>query len=434
MECYHTEQSKALYEETKKYLLGGVASSFHKSPIEEYPICFTHGKGSRLYDVDGNEYIDYVAGLCPMLLGYANDEINEAVRKQMTKGTHFAATTPELVELSKLLTEVIPCAEVVSFQNSGTEANMFAWRLARGYTGKPKIVKFEGQYHGWSDEQKISIDGSDIEDLGDRDNPARYMTTKGQRQAATDDVIVIPWNDLTVIEKLLQKDADEIAAIVMEPFMCDNGPIPPLPGYLEGVRELTKEYGVLLIFDEVITGFRLSLGGAQGLYGVTPDLGVFAKATSAGFPLAFIGGKREIMECHVPASGTFNGHPFAAAAAIQAVSIYKREDTYQQLNEISSYFSRGLRALGEKYRIPLISESYGGLVTLTFTEKSRIVDFRDWLGNADVRTYNLVNQRCKERGVRLTNKKGRLCVSTAHTKEDIDRTLEVMDEVFASLG
>ncbi len=433
MKEYSTEGSRKLFEETKKYLLGGVASSFHKSPTEEYPICISHGKGSRLYDVDGNEYIDYVAGLCPMLLGYADDEINSALREQLKKGTHFAATTPELVRLSKLLCEVIPCAELVSYQNSGTEANMFAWRLARAYTGKKKIVKFEGQYHGWSDEQKVSIDGGRIEDVGDRDKPERIMTTPGQRKAAADDVIVIPWNDVSVIEELFRKQADEIAAVVMEPFMCDNGPIPPLGGYLESVRALTEEYGVLLIFDEVITGFRLSLGGAHELFGVTPDIAVFAKAASAGFPLAFIGGRRDIMQCGVPASGTFNGHAFAVAAAIKAIEIYKRPETYKNLNEISEYFSAGLKELGKKYNVPLISEAYGGLVTLTFTKADRIADFRDWLMYADVGRYNRFNELCKKHGIRLTNKKGRLCVSTKHTKEDIDRTLAIMDQLFGMI-
>lgn len=433
MKKYITEKSKNLYNETKKYLLGGVASSFHKGATEEYPICITHGKGSRLFDVDGNEYIDYVAGLCPMLLGYANDEINAAVREQLKKGTHFAATTPELVKLSEMLTEVIPCAEIVSFQNSGTEANMFAFRLARAYTGKNKIIKFEGQYHGWADEQKISIDANKIDDLGDRENPSRFMTTIGQRKAAADDMIVIPWNDAEYLENTLMKYDGEIAAVVMEPFMCDNGPIPPLPGYLETVRKITRKYHVLLIFDEVITGFRLSLGGAQELFGVIPDIGVFAKATTAGFPLAFIGGRREVMECNVPASGTFNGHPFAVAAAIAAISIYKRPETYKQLNDISEMFSNGLRELGQKYHVPLISENYGGLVTLTFTEKTYIKDFRDWMMNADVNFYNKFQSVCKSYGVRLTNKKGRLCVSTAHTKEDILKTLEIMDSAFSEI-
>lgn len=430
MDVYSTSKSKELYETAKKYLLGGVASSFHKGATEDYPICISSGKGSRLYDVDDNEYIDYVAGLCPMLLGYANDEVNEAVRSQMKKGTHFAATTPELVRLSKTLTEIIPCAERVSFENSGTEANMFVFRLARAYTGKNKIIKFEGQYHGWTDEQKISIDANSIDDLGNRDNPARYTKTLGQRVEATDDIIVIPWNDVDYLEKTLIAYQNEVAAVIMEPFMCDNGPIPPKKDYLEKCRELTNKYNTLLIFDEVITGFRLSLGGAQELFGVTPDLAVFAKAATAGFPLAFIAGKKEIMECGVPASGTFNGHAFAVAAANKAIEIYRRSDTYAHINEMSKLLSQGIIELGKKHNIFLVSESYGGLVTLTFSDE-KIYDFRDWLKYADTEKYNFVQRECKNRGVRLTNKKGRLCVSLAHKKEDVIKTLEILDEVFS---
>lgn len=433
MVTYITNKSKELYEETKKYLLNGVASSFHKGSTEEYPICITHGKGSKLYDVDGNEYIDYVAGLCPMLLGYANNVVNEAVRNQMKKGTHFAATTPELVKLSKLLTEIIPCAEIVSYENSGTEANMFAFRIARAYTGKSKILKFEGQYHGWTDEQKVSIDANNIEDLGDRESPNHYMNSKGQRKEAADDIMVIPWNDAEMLEKTLSEHGNEIAAVIMEPFMCDNGPIPPLPGYLKKTREITEKYNVLLIFDEVITGFRLSIGGAQELFGVTPDIGVFAKAASAGFPLAFIAGKKEVMECNVPASGTFNGHPFAVSAAIAAINEYKKPEIYKHLNNISKLFSDGLKSLGEKYGIPLISEYFGGLVTLTFTSKDRISDFRDWLNYSNTKMYTQFVAECKKYGIRLTNKKGRLCISTAHTEEDIKQTLSVMDYVFTNI-
>jgi glutamate-1-semialdehyde 2,1-aminomutase len=433
MKPYNTQKSKALYEQTKKYLLGGVASSFHKGATEEYPVCFSHGKGSRLYDVDGNEYIDYIGGLCAMMMGYSSPILNDALREQMNKGTHFAATTPELVKLAKLLTEVIPCAELVGFENSGTEANMYAWRLARAYTGKIKIIKFEGQYHGWTDEQKISIDAASIRDLGKREKPARHMTTKGQRRAAADDVIVIPWNDLEVLKMALELHQKEAAAVVMEPFMCDNGPIPPLPGYLEGARELTRKFGVLLIFDEVITGFRLSLGGAQGYYGVLPDLAIYGKAVTSGFTMAVIAGRREVMTCGVPASGTFNGHPFAASAAIAAITEYRKPDTYGKLEKIGIMFAEGLKELGRKYKKPLITEVYGGLVSLTFTEKERIVDFRDWLTDADGEFYNLFNAACRKYGVRLTHKKGRLCISLAHTEEDILKTLEIMEQAFIEL-
>lgn len=250
----------------------------------------THGKGSKLYDVDGNEYIDYVLGFGPMLLGYCPPAVDRAVAEQLRRGSHFSAPTEDLKRLSQRLVEIIPSAELVAYQNSGTEVVMYALRLARAYTGKYKIVKFEGQYHGWSDEEKVSIDASCVEELGDRENPRKILHTKGQRLSSAEDLIVLPWNDLPALERTLAARGGEIAAVLMEPCMCDSGPILPKPGYLEGVREVTRKYGVLLIFDEVITGFRLALGGAQAYYGVTPDLSTFAKGHRQRLPLWRRGG------------------------------------------------------------------------------------------------------------------------------------------------
>ena len=258
MEKYCTEKSKMLYEENSKYLVDGVGSYFQINSYRKYPIAITHGEGAKLYDVDGNEYIDYILGFGPMILGYNNTNLINAVKKQVGKGTHFSAPNRELGKLAKKLTEIIPSAEVVSFQNSGTEVVMYALRLARAYTGKYKIIKFEGQYHGWSDEEKISTDAKTIEELGDRNCPNKIIHTKGQRLSSADDLIVLPWNDDAIIEKTL-KENDDIAGIIMEPIMCDSGPILPKDGYLQKVRALADKYNVVLIFDEVITGFRAAL-------------------------------------------------------------------------------------------------------------------------------------------------------------------------------
>ena len=259
MDKYNTEKSKALFFETKKYLVDGVSSSFHKAKNEEYPICMTHGKGSHMYDVDGNDYIDYVAGFGPMILGYAPESVNEAVKEQLKKGSQFSTPTEDLCKLAKKLTEIIPCAEMVSFQSSGTEANMHAWRVARAHTGKMKIVKFEGQYHGWADEQKVTIGADTLEELGPKSSINKLMNTAGQRIDTTNDIIVAPWNDAESLEAILDAH-DDIAAVLMEPYMCDEGPILPKEGYLQAVKDMCEKHGVLLIFDEVITGFRLSLG------------------------------------------------------------------------------------------------------------------------------------------------------------------------------
>ena len=264
MKEFNTQNSKKLYEEITRYLVDGVSSSFHKADMEEYPIAMTHGKGCKLYDVDGNEYIDYVGGFGPMILGYCPKPVNEAVKAQLELGSQFSAPTEQLLTLSRTFTEIIPCAETVSFQSTGTEANMHAWRVARAYTGKNKIVKFAGQYHGWSDEQKITVTAKACS-LEDKKRPARIFDTLGQRQATTDDIIIAVWNHADLLEKLFEQRND-IAAVVMEPYMCDEGPIMPSPGYLESVRELCTKYNIVLIFDEVITGARTGFGRRSAVF------------------------------------------------------------------------------------------------------------------------------------------------------------------------
>ncbi len=433
MRKYSTEKSKELYEEAKDYLLNGVASYFHKADNEEYPICFTHGSGSKMYDVDGNEYIDYTGAQGPMLLGYSPKEVYERIEDQLDRGSHFSATTPQLLELSKLLTEMIPCAEMVSYQNSGTEADMFAVRTARAYTGRIKIVKFESTYHGWSDELKVSVDTDDINDFGSRDNPDRYITTAGQRREASDDVIIVPFNDIDVIKKTFEKYPDEIAAVLMEPFICDSGPIPPQPGFLEEVISVAHEHHSIVIFDEVITGFRLSSGGAQKYFDVTPDMAVFAKAVTAGLPLAVIGGKKDIMNCGVISSGTFNANPVVVAAALGAISRYSGEGVYEKLQRIGDRLAAGLMEAGRKHGVPMFAKCYGGLVSWTVGMDRPPVDFRDWLENSDIDLYSKLYLGCRNYGVRLTERRGRVNLTTEHTPEDIERTIGVVDQVLSDI-
>lgn len=433
MKKFITEKSKELYNEAQKYLLNGMASYFHKSDTEEYPICISYGKGSKVYDVDGNEYIDYVGGLGPMLLGYSPKAVFQAIDEQLDRGSHFSATTPWLCELSKKLVEIIPCAEIVSYQNSGTEADMFAVRVARAYTGKIKIIKFESTYHGWGDELKVSVDTNDESCFGDRNHPKKYITTKGQRTAASDDVIILPFNDIEILKKTLIDQGEEIAAIIMEPFICDSGPIPPLPGYLEKAKKLAHKHNVVLIFDEVITGFRVALGGAQEYFGVTPDIGVFAKAATAGLPLSIVAGKKEIMECGVIASGTFNGNPIVIAAALAAISEYEKQGFYEKLQSLSTRFVDGINKLSEKYGIPMYAKAYGGLVDWTVGMNRPPIDFRDWLKNSDIELYDKLFIKCRDYGVRLTDRRGRVCISIEHTNEDIDKTIKVIDQALSEV-
>lgn len=432
MNEYITKRSEELYEDGIKYLVNGVASSAHRYVKEKYPILIKSGKGSKVYDVDGNEYIDYVSGYGPMILGYCNPISDRYVTEQLKRGCQFAATTEEMLQLAKKLVEIIPCAERVSFQSTGTEADMHAFRLARAYTGKNKIVKFEGQYHGWTDEIKVTAYVNSSTELGDRHKPNRIMGNKGQRRAASDDILLAPWNDLGVIESLLEEHSDEIAAIVTEPIMTNNGPIFPADGYLQGLRKLTEKYGVLLIFDEVVTGFRLRLGGAQEYFGVIPDIAVFAKAITAGYPLSAIAGKREIMECGVASAGTFNANPICVAAALGAIEALSQPGVYEKLDEVNSYFTEGIRSLANKYNIKMNVQGAGGLVSIQFGIDRPLIDYRDCLDNVDKEMYDKLYFGCLKYGVRLMPEKGRTYITTAHTKEDIDRTLEVFEMVFKS--
>lgn len=434
MEKYKTQRSEALFTSLKECLLDGVGSSFHKAADEAYPIAFSHGKGARLYDVDGNEYIDYINGLGPMILGYSPDSLNAAVKEQVDKGTHFSAPGENLLALCRRLVEIIPCAEMISFQNSGTEANLFAFRLARAYTGRPKIVKFEGQYHGWADEEKISIDADSVDELGDAEHPAKILHTAGQPAASAENIIVKRWNNIETIERLLKEQGDEIAAIIMEPFMCDSGPILPAKDYLRNIRALTEQYGCLLIFDEVITGFHMALGGAQEYYGVTPDLATFGKAVSGGYPLAVIAGKKEIMTCGVHASGTFNANALSVTAALTVITELSKPGVYEQFDRLGSLFCRLLRELGGKYDLPLYCDHLGAICVLEFGVQSSPADFRDCLSRVDFVFYGKVVQLAKAYGVRLTPRRGRLYLSTAHTEQDILDTIKVFDIVFRELS
>lgn len=432
MNKLNTEKSKEYYEELSKYLVDGVASSFHKAADESYPIVFTGGDGPYMFDVDGNRYIDYVGGLGPVILGYGSKIIADSISQQASKGTHLAAPGDKLLQLAKLATEIIPCAEKVSFQNSGTEANLFAFRVARAYTGKNVIIKFEGQYHGWADEEKITIDAENISQLGDYQAPNKIIHNPGQPETSLENVMVLPWNDLDIIEKTLN-ERDDVAAIIMEPFMCDSGPVPPAKGYLEGVRKITQEKGVVLIFDEVITGFRMALGGAQQYYNVTPDMATFAKALTGGLPMAMIAGRKEIMECGVHPSGTFNGNALSTAAAIVTLTELSKPGIYEKFEELGERFCKGVYRLGDKYGVSLHAEHAGAIITFLPGPDRPMHDFRDCLENLDYELYGKIVSLSKSYGLRFTPKRGRVYLSTAFTEEVVDESLDILEEVFKAL-
>ena len=428
-----TERSKRLFEEGRHKLVGGVASALHKAEWEEYPIFIERARGSRIYDVDGNEYIDYMGGYGPMILGYCPKSVDEAVIEQIGRGTQFAAPFEQLNQLSSKLTQIIPCAELVSYACTGTEANMLNFRLARAFTGKDKIIKFEGHYHGWSDEEWISHNPFSIKMLGPRNKPWKVLSSAGQRMAALDDVLVLPWNDLDLVRQTVKRHGNQIAAIITEPVMYNAEPVMPKPGYLEGLRAITQENEIVLIFDEVITGFRLALGGAQQLYGVTPDLCTFAKAVAGGYPLAGVAGKREILESGVQPAGTFNANPIVVAAALATIAELEKPGIYDRMARITRRLADGVTEMASRKGIVLYSASLASVWQLEFGITASLTDYRDTL-KVDKSRYQQFRTLCLDRGIRFHPSRGRFYVSAAHTDEDVDRTLEVVAEVLAEIA
>jgi len=429
----NTDRSKELFDQAKKMFVGGVASALHKSEHEEYPIYIESGKGSRVYDVDGNEYIDYLGGYGPIILGYCPPVVEKAIIKQIRKGSLFAAPTESLNEVSDEITNIIPCAELLTYQNTGTEAIMLAFRIARAYTGKEKIIKFEGHYHGWSDEEMISIEASSAKMMGPRNRPWKILGSTGQREKAAQDIIVLPWNDLSLIEKTLNRHGHEIAAVITEPVMCNCEVVFPEENFLKGLREITAKNDVVLIFDEVITGFRLALGGAQEYYGVTPDLCTLGKAVAGGFPLSIIAGRKNIMESGVHIRGTFNANPVSIAACRATIKELKKPGMYEQLDRLNKKLITGILDIAKKKNITIYCEHIGSIWQISFGIHERMKDYRDNF-KVDKTKYQKFRKECFKRGIRLHPSRGRQYISAAHTEQDIDKTLMVIDEVLKEMS
>src|SRR5690349_11914255 len=321
-------KSIALYERTRQHLAGGVSSNVRYASVP-VPLFFVRGEGARLYDVDGNVHIDYVLGNGPAILGHAPKSVIEAVARSLADGQVFAAQNPRETELAERLCGLLPGAEVVRFATSGTEAVLMAMRLARAFTGRDKILKFEGHYHGWSDQAYISARPS-LNEAGPADEPVPVAGSPGIPASVLDDVVVAGWNDLAALEAAFDRHAGEIAGVIMEPVMVNGGAAVPEPGYLAGVSDLCRAKGALFICDEVITGFRVGLTGAQGRFGVTADLAIYAKAVAAGFPLAMVAGRRDVMDTlldkGVMHGGTYNGNVQSMAAALAALDVLEADE------------------------------------------------------------------------------------------------------------
>jgi len=432
------ETSKRLLAESKRYLSGGVASSL-RSAMKPTPLFAESGSGPRVRDADGNEYIDYLLAYGPLILGHAHPSLTEGVSEALRNGVTYGLQHKGEIELAKLLTELLPCAERVALSGSGTEAVMLALRLARAYTGKRKVVRFHGHYHGWSDAIFTSFPSSDMQQsaaVGAADSHAA-PGTGGQSGLSLQDVILLPWNDAEKMEAVLRRDKDDIAAVITEPVMCNSGCIHPKPGYMERMRELTDELDIVMIMDEVITGFRLGLGGAHGKFGLMPDLVTIGKAMGGGIAISGVAGKADIMALiengTVSHLGTLNGNCAATAAALATIGELGKNGgaVYRQMEQTADKLVQGIRSLLAERGIPGLINQAGPVFHLMFTDETKVEDFASF-NKRDAARYVRFAERLLEEGV-LVRSSGLWYVSAAHGELEIESTLEAVDRALAGL-
>lgn len=416
-----TDKSKKLFEEAQKYIPGGV-----NSPVRAFkavggnPLFIERGKGSKIFDVDGNEYIEYIGSWGPHLFGHNPSFIKEAILNALDNGTSFGAPTELEVKMAKLITELVPSVEMVRMVNSGTEATMSAVRAARGYTQKDKIIKFEGCYHGHADFFLIKA-GSGALTLG-------VPTSPGVTEGNAKDTLVADYNDFESVKKLVKENTGKIAAIIVEPFAGNMGMVRGTNKFLNGLRDLCDEEEIVLIFDEVMSGFRVAKGGAQEIVGIKPDLTTFGKIIGAGLPVGAFGGKREIMEMISPKgpvyqAGTLSGNPLAMAAGYAALNYIKdHPEIYNTLEEKSAYLENGmkdnLKKLGKNYAM----NREGSMMCMFFTEEP-VIDFKSAV-KSDTNLYGKYFSEMLKNGIYLAPAQFEAAfVSTAHSKEDLDKTI-----------
>ena len=423
------DKSAALYAEAQQYLAGGVNSNFRLG-VPPLPLFFERAQGSRLYDVDGNEFVDYMLGMGPVVLGHNHPAPLHAAEEWLRNGQLFGGQSVAEIEAGRRFCQAVPCADLVRFAGSGSEVVQAAFRLARAHTGRSKIVRFEGHYHGWIDTALISPRATEAE-LGSYEAPNTVPGSRGQVRSALEDLIVLPWNDLEVLRRTLERHAGEIAGVIMEPILCNTGVILPRPGYLEGVRDLTARLGIVLIFDEVITGFRVALGGAQARLGVTPDLATYAKAIANGFPLAAVAGKREIMDLlnqGVVHGGTYNAAPATAVAAAATLHELARDDgaAYRRMEETGEALMAGLRRVAAGAGQPLLVQGISQVFNTCFTGAPAIHDYREYAGRTDPARQLALIGRLADEGVRLTSR-GTWFLSAAHTAADVEYSIRAAE-------
>jgi glutamate-1-semialdehyde 2,1-aminomutase len=425
-----TGTSEAAFERARRRIPGGVNSPVRAfRSVGRTPIFIDRGHGSKIVDLDGNEYIDYIGSWGPLILGHAHPEVMEAVVRTAEKGTSFGVPTELETVMAELVCERVPSIEMVRMVNSGTEATMSALRLARGYTGRNVIMKFEGCYHGHADSLLIKA-GSGVATLGLPDSP-------GVPHQVAQHTVTVPYNDLEAVRRVFERIGEDIAAVIVEPVAGNMGVVPPEPGFLQGLRDVTREYGSLLIFDEVMTGFRVHLHCAQGLYGVTPDLTCLGKIIGGGLPVGAYGGRREIMEMIAPEgpiyqAGTLSGNPLAMAAGIATLQVLGRPGVYEELERKSARLEEGFRANAVEIGLEATINRVGSMVCPFFTPQ-RVYNY-ETAKSSDTALFARYFSAMMDRGVLVAPSQFEgMFVSLAHSDEDIERTIEAHRSALKSL-
>jgi glutamate-1-semialdehyde 2,1-aminomutase len=425
----HTKSSQ-LFAEAKKYIPGGV-----NSPVRAFksvgcdPVFITHASGSQVYDSDGNSYIDYVQSWGPMILGHAHPKVIEAICKTAAEGTSFGAPTHLETQLAQMVCEAYPNIEKIRMVSSGTEATMSAIRLARGYTGRDKIIKFDGCYHGHADSLLVKA-GSGAATFG-------VPTSPGVPADFAKHTLTANYNDLDEVKQMVAANKDQIAGIILEPVAGNMGCVAPRAGFLEGLRELCTQEGILLIIDEVMTGFRLAYGGAQERLGVRGDLVCLGKIIGGGMPVGAFGGKQEVMDQLSPGggiyqAGTLSGNPLAMSAGIATLTLLKEEGFYEQIEEKSAYLEKGLRDAASRTAHKTCLQRVGGMFC-TYFQEGPVSSFAD-AARSDVETFGRFFRAMLDKGIYLAPSQFEAgFMSIAHTRENLDRTIEAAQEAFSSL-